>query len=98
MINSAEIDEVDLLVERARIAQQKFEKNGSQHLFDLACQAVGWALMKPEQNQRLAELAVKETGLGNVSDKIKKNHNKTLGLLRDIKSVKSFGHVAEDKE
>ena len=90
MNNSAEIDEVDLLVERARIAQAKFEKNGSQRLFDIACQAVGWALMEPKQNQRLAELAVMETGLGNVSDKIKKNHNKTLGLLRDIKSVKSF--------
>jgi sulfoacetaldehyde dehydrogenase len=98
MTNSAEIDEIDLLVDRARIAQEKFEKNGSQELFDLACQAVGWALMKPEQNQRLAELAVRETGLGNVSDKIKKNHNKTLGLLRDIKDVKSFGHVSEDKE
>lgn len=98
MINSAENDEVDLLVERARIAQAKFEKKGSQHLFDIACQAVGWALMEPNQNQRLAELAVRETGLGNVSDKIKKNHNKTLGLLRDIKSVKSFGHVSEDKE
>ena len=97
MINSEEIDEVDLLVERARIAQAKFEKNGSQRLFDIACQAVGWALMEPKQNQRLAELAVRETGLGNVSDKIKKNHNKTLGLLRDIKSVKSFGHVSEDK-
>ena len=98
MTNSAEIDEIDLLVDRARIAQEKFEKNGSQQLFDLACQAVGWALMEPEQNQRLAELAVRETGLGNVSDKIKKNHNKTLGLLRDIKDVKSFGHVSEDKE
>ena len=98
MTNSAEIDEIDLLVDRARIAQKKFEKNGSQELFDLACQAVGWALMEPEQNQRLAELAVRETGLGNVSDKIKKNHNKTLGLLRDIKDVKSFGHVSEDKE
>ena len=98
MTNSAEIDEIDLLVDRARIAQEKFEKNGSQELFDLACQAVGWALMEPEQNQRLAELAVSETGLGNVSDKIKKNHNKTLGLLRDIKDVKSFGHVSEDKE
>ena len=72
MTNSAEIDEIDLLVDRARIAQEKFEKNGSQELFDLACQAVGWALMEPEQNQRLAELAVRETGLGNVSDKIKK--------------------------
>ena len=98
MTNSAEINEIDLLVDRARIAQEKFEKSGSQELFDLACQAVGWALMEPEQNQRLAELAVRETGLGNVSDKIKKNHNKTLGLLRDIKDVKSFGHVSEDKE
>ena len=98
MVNSAEIDEIDLLVKKARIAQQKFEKNGSQRLFDLACQAVGWALMKPEQNQKLAELAVSETGLGNVPDKIKKNHNKTLGLLRDIKDVKSFGHVSDDKE
>ena len=97
MTNSTEIDEIDLLVNKARIAQEKFEKNGSQQLFDLACQAVGWALMKPEQNQRLAEIAVRETGLGNVPDKIKKNHNKTLGLLRDIKDVKSFGHVSEDK-
>ena len=98
MVNSAEIDEIDLLVKKARIAQQKFEENGSQHLFDLACQAVGWALMKPEQNKKLAELAVKETGLGNVQDKIKKNHNKTLGLLRDIKDVKSFGHISDDKK
>ena len=98
MVNSAEIHEIDLLVKKARIAQQKFEENGSQHLFDLACQAVGWALMKPEQNKKLAELAVKETGLGNVQDKIKKNHNKTLGLLRDIKGVKSFGHISDDKK
>ena len=54
--------------------------------------------MKPEQNKKLAELAVKETGLGNVQDKIKKNHNKTLGLLRDIKGVKSFGHISDDKK
>ena len=93
MKNSSEFEEVDLLVKKARIAQEKFERQGSQQLFDLACQAVGWALMEPEHNQRLAKLAVKETGLGNVSDKIKKNHNKTLGLLRDIKGVKSFGHV-----
>ena len=98
MNNSSEFEEVDLLVKKARIAQEKFERQGSQQLFDLACQAVGWALLEPEHNQRLAKLAVKETGLGNVSDKIKKNHNKTLGLLRDIKGVKSFGHISEDEE
>ena len=81
MNNSSELEEVDLLVKKARIAQEKFERKGSQQLFDLACQAVGWALMEPEQNQRLAELAVKETGLGNVSDKIKKNHNKRFKLM-----------------
>ena len=60
--------------------------NKDQQLFDLACQAVGGHLWV-EHNQRLAKLAVKETGLGNVSDKIKKNHNKTLGLLRDIGEI-----------
>ncbi len=73
MTNSAEIDEIDLLVDRARIAHEKFEKNGSQKLFDLACQAVGWALMEPEQNQRLAELAVRKQDLEMFQIKLKKS-------------------------
>ena len=51
MNDSSEFDEVDLLIKKARIAQEKFERQGSQQLFDLACQAVGWALMEPEHNQ-----------------------------------------------
>ena len=39
MNNSSEFEEVDLLVKKARIAQEKFERKGSQQLFDLACQA-----------------------------------------------------------
>ena len=81
----------------AKKAQEQYEANGSQELFDLACQAVGWALMQPENNSELSKLAVSETGLGNVNDKIQKNHNKTLGLLRDIKNIKSFGHIYDDK-
>ena len=42
------------------------------------------------------QLAVAETGLGNVADKITKNHRKTLGLLRDIKGQKSFGLVDDN--
>ena len=76
MENSDDLNTIDLLVQRARTAQSSYEREGTQELFDLAAQAVGWALMKPEHNTALAELAVKETGLGNVSDKIKKNHNK----------------------
>ena len=67
---------IDKLVERARIAQQKYEANGSQKIFDTASQAVAWALMHPSNNKLLSELAVSETGLGNVEDKIKKNHKK----------------------
>lgn len=97
MVDDIEIQEIDKLVAIAKKAQEQYEANGSQELFDLACQAVGWALMQPENNSELSKLAVSETGLGNVNDKIQKNHNKTLGLLRDIKNIKSFGHIFDDK-
>ena len=96
MVDDIEIQEIDILIATAKEAQAEYEANGSQEVFDLACQAVGWALMQPENNNELSELAVMETGLGNVHDKIQKNHNKTLGLLRDIKNVKSFGHIYDD--
>ncbi len=88
---------VDTIVERARVAQQAYENMGSQELFDSACQAVAWSLMEPQRNRQFAELAVNETGLGNADDKVRKNHNKTLGLMRDLKGVKSFGHVGDDE-
>lgn len=89
---------IDELVQAARAAQRQYENKGSQSLFDKACQAVAWALMEPERNEQLSKLAVAETGLGNVADKIRKNHNKTLGLMRDLKDVKSFGHISDDTD
>ena len=38
---------------------------------------------------------MRDTGLGNVPDKIAKNERKTLGLLRDLKGAKSVGVIAE---
>ena len=89
---------IDAIVDRAREAQRVYENMGSQALFDSACQAVAWVLMEPERNRQLAELAVAETGLGNADDKVRKNHNKTLGLMRDIQGVKSIGLVSDDEE
>ena len=40
--------------------------------------------------------AVRDTGLGNVPDKIQKNHRKTLGLIRDLSGAKSVGVIADD--
>ena len=85
--------EIDSLIDQARKAQQNYEANGTQDQFDLASHAAAWALMEPSRNAELAELAVSKTGLGNVTDKITKNHRKTLGLLRDIKGQKSYGLV-----
>ena len=87
---------VDRVIARARKAQLAFEARGSQERYDQAAQAVGWAIMEPKRNRALAELAVQTTGLGNVADKITKNHRKTLGLLRDIADAKTFGIVSDD--
>ncbi|MGX9354709.1 acylating sulfoacetaldehyde dehydrogenase [Roseobacteraceae bacterium S113] len=87
---------IEAIVARARIAQAAFEANGSQERYDRAAQAVAWAIMEPERNRALAELAVQTTGLGNVADKITKNHRKTLGLMRDIKDAVTFGILSDD--
>lgn len=82
------------LVRRARAAQKIYGRYSQQQL-DEVVTAAGWAIVNPGHNRVLAELAVKDTGLGNVSDKIVKNHRKTLGLLRDLQGAKSTGVIAE---
>jgi sulfoacetaldehyde dehydrogenase len=85
------------LVRRARAAQAAFAR-WPQARVDEAALACGWAIMKPENNRALAETAVRDTGLGNVADKIAKNHRKTLGLLRDVAGAKTVGVIAERLE
>ena len=69
---------IDELVAAARAAQQHYEETGSQELFDKACQAVAWVLMEPTRNEQLSNMAVAETGLGNVADKFRKSITKPL--------------------
>jgi sulfoacetaldehyde dehydrogenase len=88
--------QVETIVARARAAQIAFEKGGSQEIYDRAAQAAAWAIMEPTRNRHLAELAVETTGLGNVPDKITKNHRKTLGLMRDIAAAKTYGVISDD--
>ncbi len=95
---SNDILSVDAAMVRARSAQAGYEAGGSQSRYDRAALAVGWAIMQPERNRQLAELAVRSTGLGNVADKIVKNHRKTLGLLRDIRGVATHGILSDDPE
>ncbi len=87
---------VDEVVHRARVAQAKFAEGATQERYDQAALAAAWALLEPTRNQALSELAVASTGLGNVPDKITKNHRKTLGLLRDIDGAITTGVLRED--
>ena len=88
---------VRVLVERARAAQAVADGYDQQRVDDLVA-AAGWAILEPKRNRELAELAVADTGIGNVEDKVRKNHRKTLGLLRDLKGERSVGVIAEHPE
>ncbi len=91
------MEEITMLMAKARDAQQVYE-TWSQEQVDITVAAAGWAIMEPGRNRELAELAVRDTGVGNVEDKVRKNHRKTLGLLRDLAGVKSVGVIAENSE
>ena len=94
---SATAQTVAVLVVRARRAQAAIEKYTQAQLDELVT-AAGWAIMEPSRNRMLAEIAVRDTGLGDVADKIDKNHRKTLGLLRDLQGAISTGVLAEYPE
>src|SRR5258708_4914109 len=88
---------VDELVRRGRAAQASFA-NADQARVDEAVTALAWSLYNLAHAKELAELAVKDTQLGNVPDKITKKQRKTFGTLRDLLRVKSVGIIEEDKK
>jgi sulfoacetaldehyde dehydrogenase len=88
---------VDDLVRRGRAAQESFAK-ADQASTDMAVTALAWSIYNPAHAKELAELAVADTKLGNVPDKITKKQRKTFGTLRDLMRVKSVGIIEEDKK
>jgi len=94
---STDAHTIDALLARARAAQREYAAY-SQEQVDMTVTAAGWALMDPERNRELATLAVADTGIGHVEDKVRKNHRKTLGLLRDLQTARTVGVIAEYPE
>jgi sulfoacetaldehyde dehydrogenase len=89
------MSEVESIIKRARVAQKEYESY-TQEQVNLVVSAVAWAILEPGRNAELAELAVRDTGLGDAADKFKKNFRKTLGLVRDLQHAKTVGVVAHD--
>ena len=93
----SEADQVAQLIARARAAMEAYE-NLDQGRVDEAVTALAWSIYKPENAKMLAELAVEDTGLGNVDSKIIKNTRKTFGTLRDLMRQRTVGVISEEPE
>ena len=96
-VSDAEVASVTQLMERARSAMLQFAA-ADQTRVDEVVTAIAWSLYKPENAQRLAELAVLDTGIGNVADKIIKNQRKTFGTLRDLMRARTVGIIEDQPE
>ena len=59
--------EVTTLVSKARAAQRIADGYDQARVDDLVA-AAGWAILEPGRNRELAELAVADSGIGNVVD------------------------------
>ena len=87
---------VDELVSRARAAMLEV-RGASQHRIDEIVTAIAWSLYEPGRARAMAEMAVRDTGIGNADDKMRKNQRKTFGTLRDLLRVKTVGVIENSR-
>ena len=85
---------IDEYISRARKAQAEFEKM-SQEEVDLAVKVIGKTVY--DNAEYLAEIAVQETNMGNVPDKIAKNKQKSKIIWNSLKGKKSRGILDTDE-
>lgn len=86
---------INELIERARIAQKEFE-GFSQEQVDKIVKTISKAVY--DNAEELAEMAVAETGMGVVDDKIAKNKGKAKIIWNDLKDKKSVDIIDVDEE
>ncbi len=84
------------IVQNGRVAMESLT-NVDQARVDEAVTALAWAVYEPARAKELAELAVEDTGMGNVESKITKNTRKTFGTLRDLLRAKTVGVIERDE-
>ncbi|MHC1735172.1 MAG: aldehyde dehydrogenase family protein [Erysipelotrichaceae bacterium] len=87
---------VSSYVKRAKAAQKQIQFY-TQEQIDEVCVAIGWEVYNDQNIEILAKLAVEETKMGSVQDKITKHKNKVLGVLKDVQHAKSVGCIEVDE-
>ncbi len=94
MTNVKTVEDLDKLLERVQIAQNQFA-TFSEEKVDAIFKAAATAANKMRID--LAELAVAETGMGVLEDKIIKNHFASEYIYNKHKGVKTCGIIKRDK-
>ncbi len=85
---------LDEIIERARKASKEFSKFSQKKVDEIVKRA---ALAGNDARIPLAEMAVEETGMGVVEDKVIKNHFATEYIYNHLRKIKSCGVLYEDK-
>ena len=88
------LEDLDKLLDRVQIAQNKFA-TFSEEKVDAIFKAAATAANKMRID--LAEMAVEETGMGVLEDKIIKNHFASEYIYNKHKGVKTCGIISRDK-
>lgn len=88
-------NQVQQLVAKARVAQAAFEPV-SQEKVDAIVKGIGKYVY--DNAEKLAKMAVEETGIGDYNDKVLKNKGKARVIWNNLKGKKSRGVIGEDPD
>ncbi|TDT68118.1 acetaldehyde dehydrogenase /alcohol dehydrogenase AdhE [Hypnocyclicus thermotrophus] len=93
MFKVTNVDELNLAIKKVREAQRKFSNFSQEQVDEIFRQA---ALAANNSRIELAKLAVKETGMGIVEDKVIKNHFASEYIYNQYKDFKTCGVIEKD--
>jgi len=97
LMAEVEMKKVAEAVGRARKAQA-IARTFTQREVDDVVRAVSWACYQDEHARTLAELSVRETGMGNEPDRVLKVRRKALMMMRDLAHAPSVGVIGSDRK
>jgi sulfoacetaldehyde dehydrogenase len=92
---SAPHADVAEIVHRARQAAEAIAGYTQEQVDELVT-AVAWSVVRRDRAEELARLAVDEGGFGNYADKVTKIQKRVMGVLADMRGLRTVGVVEED--
>ena len=88
------VETLELKIKEIRLAQQKFATYSQEQVDEIFKNA---AIAANQNRIKLAKLAVEETGMGIVEDKVIKNHYASEYIYNAYRNTKTCGVIEEDK-